>query len=193
MSSQSEWSSESSSDGQPTDPDATLVRGPLPPEPTPPSATSKRAGLIAALVGGALIVLVGAVYLAGYLMAGDKLPKDAEIAGISVGGLSTGAAVEKLQAELGDQAAAPILVTAGDEKAEVSPSAAGLSVDYAASVELAGGGRSLDPRHIWRVLTGGSQTDAVVVTDRAELDAAVAELAKNVDREPKDAKLSVRR
>ena len=65
-------------------------------------------------------------------------------------------------------------MTAGDEKAEVSPSDAGLSVDYAASVELAGGGRSLDPRHIWRVLTGGSQTDAVVVTDQAKLDAAVA-------------------
>ena len=123
-------------------------------------------------------------------MAGDKLPKDAEIAGVAVGGLSTEAAVEKLQAQLGEQAAAPIAVTAGDEKAEVSPSDAGLSVDYAASVELAGGGRSLDPRHIWRVLTGGSQTDAVVVTDQAELDAAVAELAKNVDREPKDAKLS---
>ena len=81
-------------------------------------------------------------------------------------------------------------MTAGDEKAEVSPSDAGLSVDYAASVELAGGGRSLDPRHIWRVLTGGSRTDVVVVTDRAELDAAVAELAKNVDREPKDARLA---
>ncbi|HEY5785797.1 MAG TPA: VanW family protein [Microlunatus sp.] len=181
------WSSE---DGQPTDPDATLVRGPLPPEPTPPSAAGKRAGLIAGLVGGALIVLVGAVYLAGYLMAGDKLPKDAEIAGVSVGGLSTEAATEKLQAELGEQAAAPIAVTAGDEKAEISPAGAGLSVDYAASVELAGGGRSLDPRHIWRVLAGGSQTDAVVVTDQAELDAAVAELAKNVDRKPKDAKLS---
>ena len=135
-------------------------------------------------------MLVGAVYLAGYLMAGDKLPKDAEIAGVAVGGLSTEAAAEKLQAELGEQAAAPIAVTAGDEKAEVSPSDAGLSVDYAASVELAGGGRSLDPRHIWRVLTGGSQTDAVVVTDQAKLDAAVAELAKDVDREPKDAKLS---
>ena len=81
-------------------------------------------------------------------------------------------------------------MTAGDEKAEVSPSDAGLSVDYAASVELAGGGRSLDPRHIWRVLTGGSQTEAVVVTDQAKLDAAVAELAKDVNREPKDAKLS---
>ncbi|HEY5981287.1 MAG TPA: VanW family protein [Microlunatus sp.] len=188
--SQSDWSSASSDDGQPSDPDATLVRGPLPPEPTETSPASKRAGVIAALVGGALVVLVGAVYLVGYLMAGDNLPRDAQVAGVAVGGLSTEAATEKLQAELGESAAAPIAVTAGDEKATVSPSEAGLSIDYAASVELAGGGRSLDPRHIWRVLTGGTQTDAVVVTDQAKLDAAVAELAKNIDREPKDAKLS---
>jgi vancomycin resistance protein YoaR len=200
VSSQSDWSggssddnrppSSSSDDGQPIDPDATLIRGPLPPEPTETSPKSRRAGVLAALIGGALIVLVGAVYLVGYLMAGDKLPKDAEIAGIAVGGLSTEAAVETLQAELGERAAAPIAVTAGDEKAEVSPSDAGLSVDYPASVELAGGGRSLDPRHIWRVLTGGSQTDAVVVTDRAALTTAVADLAKGADREPKDARLS---
>jgi vancomycin resistance protein YoaR len=199
VSSQSDSSGESSddnrpaswsSDGQPHDPDATLVRGPLPPEPAASPAPPRRAGVIAALVGGALIVLVGAVYLGAYLMAGDKLPKDAEIAGVAVGGLSTEAATEKLQARLGEQAAAPIAVTAGEEKAEVSPSEAGLGVDYAASVELAGGGRSLDPRHIWRVLTGGSQTEAVVVTDQAKLDAAVAELAKKVNREPKDAKLS---
>jgi vancomycin resistance protein YoaR len=198
--SQSDWSdgssegtrppSWSSDDGQPHDPDATLIRGPLPPEPTDPPAPRTRAGVIAALVGGALIVLVGAVYLGAYLMAGDKLPKDAQIAGVAVGGLSTEAATEKLRAQLGEQAAAPIAVTAGDEKAEVAPSEAGLGVDYAASVELAGGGRSLDPRHIWRVLTGGSQTEAVVVTDQAKLEAAVAELAKKVNREPKDAELS---
>jgi vancomycin resistance protein YoaR len=123
-------------------------------------------------------------------MAGDKLPKDAEIAGVAVGGLSTQAATDKLQAELGPRATAPIAVTAGSQQAEVSPTEAGLSLDYAASIELAGGGRSLDPRHIWRVLTGGTQTEAVVTTDQAALDASVAALAKTVDREPKDAKLS---
>jgi vancomycin resistance protein YoaR len=182
-----DWSSD---DGQPTDPDATLIRGPLPPDPDQSSARSKRSGVVAALIGGALIVVVGAVYLVGYLMAGDKLPKDAQIAGIAVGGLSTDAAVQKLQTELEPRASAPISVTAGDEKAEVSPADAGLSVDYAASVELAGGGRSLDPRHIWRVLTGGSQTDPVIDIDDASLEAAVAALAKDVNRDPKDAKLS---
>ncbi|HEU5486089.1 MAG TPA: VanW family protein [Microlunatus sp.] len=175
---------------QPTDPDATLVRGPLPPDPAETSATSRRAGVVAAIVAGTVLVLVGAVYLIGYVMAGDKLPREAQIAGVAVGGLSTADATEKLQAELGEHAASPIEVRAGDEKAQVVPAEAGLGVDWAASVELAGGGRSLDPRHIWRVLTGGSQTDPVIVTDADALDAAVAGLATKVDREPKDAKLA---
>ena len=183
-------SSWSSTDDQPIDPDATLVRGPLPPDPAEKSATSKRAGVVAAIVAGGVVALVGVLYLVGYLMAGDKLPKEAQIAGVDVGGLSTAEATQKLQAELGDQATAPIAVTAGDEKGEVSPADAGLSVDWAASVELAGGGRSLDPRHIWRVLTGGSQTDPVIDTDSAKLEAAVAAVAEDIDRKPKNAELA---
>ena len=206
----------------PIDPDATLIRGPLPADPAqspdetqqadpaeqldfaepPPaaaesasaggagsSAGQKRARLLA-IVAGAVVVLVGAVYLIGYLMAGDKLPKDAQIAGIAVGGLTTEQAIQQLQGELGDRATAPISVTAGDQKATVQPADAGLTVDYPASISAAGGGRSLDPRHIWQVLTGGSDTDPVVVTDQQKLTAAVAALAADLDRKPKNAKLA---
>lgn len=188
--SQSEPPSWSSDDDRSTDPDATLIRGPLPPDPAETSPKGRRSGVIAAVVAGAVLVLVGAAYLVGYVVAGDKLPRDAEIAGVPVGGLTTEQATEKLQAELGEVATAPIAVSAGDEKAEVLPSDAGLSVDYAASIEQAGGGRSLDPRHLWQVLNGGSQTDPVVVADADKLDAAVATLAEDLDREPKDATLS---
>ena len=48
-----------------------------------------------------VVVLLGAAYLVGYLLAGDKLPKNAQINGIAVGGLSRTAAVDKLSTELG--------------------------------------------------------------------------------------------
>jgi vancomycin resistance protein YoaR len=180
-----------SADDQPTDPDATLIRGPLPPDPRQTTSGShRRAGVVAAIIAGAIVVLVGAVYLLGYLMAGDRLPKDAQIADVPVGGLSTAEATEKLQSELGERAAAPIAVTAGQQKATVAPDTAGLGVDWTASIELAGGGRSADPRHIWQVLTGGSQTDPVIATDDAKLEAAVAALAKKIDRQPANAKLA---
>ncbi len=140
----------------PIDPDATLIRGPLPADPAqspdetpqadpaeqldfaePPAAAEsasadgagspagQKLARLVAIVAGAVVVLVGAVYLIGYLMAGDKLPKDAQIAGIAVGGLTTEQAIQQLQGELGDRATAPISVTAGDQKATVQPADAG--------------------------------------------------------------------
>ena len=76
----------------------------------------------------------GRRYLVGYLMAGDKLPKNAQISGIAVGGLSRTAAIDKLSTELGRRAAEPIDVTVDGQATEVQPAAAGLTVDYEASV-----------------------------------------------------------
>ena len=186
----------------PIDPDATVIRAPLPPDPDPaaePTTPASSASLVSggkkptrlvAIVAGAIVVLVGAAYLIGYLMAGDKLPKNAQIAGVAVGGLTTEQAAQQLQSKLGERANAPIPVAAGDQRAKVQPAKAGLSVDYAASVSAAGGGRSPDPRHIWQVLTGGSDTDPVVAIDRQQLTAAVAALAADLDRKPKDAELA---
>ena len=55
----------------------------------------------------------------------------------------------------------------------MEPAAAGLTVDYEASVQAAGSGRSFDPRQIFRVLVGGGATSAVIVVDQAKLDTAV--------------------
>ena len=126
-------------------------------------------------------------------MAGDKLPKDAEISGTAVGGLSRAAAIDKLTTELGPRATAPMDVTINDKTTQVQPAEAGLSVDFAASVDAAGGGRSFDPRQILKVLTGGSATTAVVVVDEAKLSAAVQGLAAGSDQPPVDASLAYKK
>jgi vancomycin resistance protein YoaR len=141
-------------------------------------------------VVGTVVVMLGAVYLVSFLMAGDKLPKNAQISGVSVGGLSRSAAVDTLTRELAPRAAQPIEVSVGGKTSQILPPEAGLAVDYAASVDAAGGGRSFDPRKIFRVLTGGSATSAVVVVDEVKLDAAVQDLASKVDQTPRDAALA---
>lgn len=83
-----------------------------------------------------VVVLLGGLYLVGYLLAGDNLPKDAEVSGVAVGGSSREAAIAKLTSELGPRAAKPIEVTVNGKPAEVDPAAAGLEVDYAKSVDL---------------------------------------------------------
>jgi vancomycin resistance protein YoaR len=137
-----------------------------------------------------VVVLLGAAYLVGYLLAGDKLPRNAQINGIAVGGLSRAAAVDKLSTELGPRAAEPINVTVDGQTSDVQPAAAGLTVDYQASVQAAGSGRSFDPRTIFRVLVGGGATSAVIVVDQAKLDVAVQGLAATFDQPAADATLT---
>ena len=143
------------------------------------------------LVLGVLAVLVLGLYAVGYLVAGERLPRNAVISGVDVGGLSTAEAGERLTAELGPRAAAPMELRAGEQKTELDPAKAGLRLDVDASLDAAGG-RSLDPRAIWRVLTGGTATEAVADVDPQALDAAVAAAAEDLDREPADARLSYR-
>jgi vancomycin resistance protein YoaR len=143
--------------------------------------------LVAAIVGGVL-VLLGILYVAGYLVAGDKVPRKAQISGVAVGGLSRSEAIQRLSMELGARAAEPLTVTVEEKDAQLTPADAGLAVDYAASVEAAGGGKSLNPVHILKTLTGGSPIDAVVVVDQAKLQAAVGQLAtKTFNHDPVDA------
>jgi vancomycin resistance protein YoaR len=142
---------------------------------------------------GTILVLVVVVYLLAYLVAGDKMPKNAQISGIAVGGLTRAAAIDKLSTELGPRATAPMDLTINDKTTQIRPAEAGLSVDYAASIDAAGGGRSLDPRQIFKVLTGGAASDPVVVVDDAKLTAAVQQLAAASDRPPVDASLAYRK
>ena len=133
-------------------------------------------------IAGAVLLLFGALYLVGILVAGDKLPRDAEISGVTVGGLPRAEAVERLRTELGPRSTQPVTVTANGKSAELAPEVAGLSVDYDASVRAAGGGRSYDPRDILQVLTGGESTAAVPAVDEAMLSAAVETAATTLDR-----------
>ena len=145
--------------------------------------------MLLAVLGG-LVGVAAMLYAVAYVAAGDKLPERAEIAGVDVGGLDRAAAVDKLTRELKPREAAAIPVVVAGVPDRIRPNDAGLRVDYGRSVDLAGGGRSLDPRHLARVLTGGASSRAVVLVDEERLRVAVQKLAKRVDQEAVDARLS---
>lgn len=158
-------------------------------------ATSDRKSLsrptkIGLAVVGGLVVVLGGAYLAGYALAGDNLPRNAEISGVKVGGLSTAAAEAALRAELAPKAEAALTVSAVSQSVTTTGTAAGLGIDYPASIAQAGGGRSLNPIVIAEVLFGGRSQRAVVTVDQTKLDAVVASLATKAEVAPVDAKLA---
>jgi vancomycin resistance protein YoaR len=144
------------------------------------------------IVGGAL-VLAGGAYAAGYALAGENTPRNASVSGVPIGGLTSDAAVAKLQFELEPRLTRPLTVTAGAERLTTTAAELGLGVDYSASVAGAGAGRSWHPAHIVTVLTGGGDQPAVVTRDAATLTAAVAALAERADTVPVNAALTVRK
>ena len=65
------------------------------------------------LIGGGvgLVVLLGGCYVAAHFAAGDKVPTNASVAGVAIGGLSPADAEAKLRSELAEHHAQPITLS----------------------------------------------------------------------------------
>jgi len=133
-----------------------------------------------------LVLIFGGVYVAGYLLTNDRVPRGTTVSGIDIGGQTAKAARATLSAGLAERRGEPIRVTAFGQRGRVNPEQAGLDVDIRASVKQAGAGRSWDPTRIWDSLTDGDSFDAVVTVDDDKLAEAVAAFAREVDSPARD-------
>ncbi|WP_232679756.1 VanW family protein [Nocardioides sp. R-C-SC26] len=143
-------------------------------------------GVVVLVVVLVLAVLVGGGWAAAYAGAGDKLPRGASIAGVDVGGLTPAGAENTLRDGLAERIERPLEVTVDGSTESFDPALAGLAIDYAASVEAAGGGRSWSPARLWEYYTGGDDMDAVVEIDEEEMEAALSALEGSLGTPAKD-------
>ncbi|MGH3443846.1 MAG: hypothetical protein ACRDPB_00590 [Nocardioidaceae bacterium] len=154
----------------------------------PPDAyrTSDRRVIPWLLVG--LLVIFGGVYVAGYVLTSDRLPRGTTVAGVPLGGLTEPDAELRLSGALADRETAPITLTANGTSGQVLPVDTGLTVDILGSVAQAGASHSWRPAQMWRVFTGGTGTSypAVVRVDTSRLSAALAKFASHADESAHD-------
>lgn len=153
----------------------------------------REGGRVVVLLLVGLLILVGGGYAAAYAGAADNLPRGTTISGVHVGGMTPDEARAELEAELSERVDEPIPVTIDGERSSVTPRQAGLSVDYAASVEAAGAGRSWDPARLWDYYTGGDDLDAVVTVDEARMTATVERLVADAGVLPRDGAIRFKR
>jgi vancomycin resistance protein YoaR len=149
--------------------------------PTDPDSVDRRKVLLA--VGGVAGLLV-AIYLAGLLFLGGKVPSGTQVANVDIGGLSTEEAQQRLESELSDSAQEPIRLTWKHQTFEIDPKQAGISLDIEATVDKAGGGGAWNPAHMVDVLFGGDEVDPVLEVDQKALDAELAGVAEELNVEP---------
>jgi vancomycin resistance protein YoaR len=148
----------------------------------------RRIALIGAVgIGG----LVAAGYVATAASAGDDLPPGSRVAGVPLGGLSPAAAQTRLERALTDRAGLALPVAArlpgnGLVPGRLTPAAAGLRVDAAASVRPLRR-NNWNPVVRWQALLGTTRNaEPVVRIDRPALAAALVPLERTLPRGPRE-------
>lgn len=134
-----------------------------------------------------LVVLLVGSYAATVALAGDDMPTGTRVAGVALGGLSTEQAEERLRTELLPRSRQPVELRVDGRAFRLDPADAGLSIDVEATVSRAHGGSRVDPRRLWRDLTGTvGPVEPVVQVDQDALIAAVRGVAARADRSPRE-------
>ena len=145
-------------------------------------AADKSGGRVVLWLLLGLGLLIGGAYVGAHYAAADKVARGTTVSGVSIGGHPQAEAAERLQAGLADRVSGPIEATIDGKPVSVDPTAAGIAVDYEASVAEAGGERSWDPVRLWNYFTGGQEFEAEVTVDDAAFATALAGLDEAVRR-----------
>ena len=143
-----------------------------------------RLGLRRSLVAAGIAVgALGAAYVVDLLLSSGDVPRGVTVAGVDVGGLDKAAAESKLRGELDPRLGHALTLKVGDATENLDPSAAGLHLDWAATVSRAGS-QPLNP--ITRIASFFTSREVGVATrtDDAALSAAMDALRTKTNREP---------
>jgi hypothetical protein len=129
------------------------------------------------LLGVAAVVLLVVAYGAGLLLNHSDVPKGTTVLGVDIGGGTKEQAVQKLETAFGEWATAPLQLSVGGKKEELSPDKAGLSLDAQETVRAAAGA-DYNPVSVIGSLFGGERVaQPVILVDEEKLSVALTDLA----------------
>ncbi|MGA8987958.1 VanW family protein [Aeromicrobium sp.] len=137
-----------------------------------------------------LAVLVGALYVGGYFLTGTRMPANATIGGVDVGGVSPSAARAAVDKALTPNEDRPVILEQGKKEFTISPKKVGLALDVDRSVSEAGGQRSWNPVDMIGLFVGDHSTDPALDVDEAKLQSAIGTIGEAVNREVVEAQIT---
>ena len=137
-----------------------------------------------------VLAVLAAAYVVAAVLLRDTVPQGTTIEGVPAG--DTVSQATKTTRELAAvAAAAPVVLTAGDNSTTIDAPTAGLTIDVDATVAAAGG-FTLDPTVLWNRLRGEGTDHAVVVAvDEAAFTEAVNGAADALDSNMADASVTI--
>ncbi len=138
-----------------------------------------RGGVIAGIAAGLLALL----YIGDIAFTSGQVPRGTVVADVEIGGMQPAAAEKKLRERVGPTLENPVRLEAGDSKTAILPQKAGLTMDWAATIDKAGT-QSWNP--FTRISSLFTTQDVTPVShgDRAQVTAALEEAKPQLDRAP---------
>lgn len=172
------------SEGERTEVLPVVMPGDVPPDPVPEPSRRfarprlRRAGWVAGGVFGVLLV----AYLIDLLTSQGSVPRGVTVAGVDVGGLDRPVAERELRSQIEPRLTQPLTVTAGAARSTLSPTLAGLRLDWSATLDQAGD----QPVNPFIRLSSFFTSREIGVVSHAEadkLDPALEDLRGRVDHD----------
>jgi vancomycin resistance protein YoaR len=145
------------------------------------TAVSKRHWRIPAAVLGALVL----AYLVDLAVTRGDIARGVQVSGVALGGLSQSAAQQTLIAELTPDLARNVPIRAGQIGTSLAPSAAGLQVDWSATIDAAAR-QPLNPFTRLASFFVDRDVEVVTVADESRLGDALDGINTLVRKEPTD-------
>ncbi|HEY8788025.1 MAG TPA: VanW family protein [Actinopolymorphaceae bacterium] len=133
---------------------------------------------------GAAVVVLATVYVIAAFATAGRLPREASVAGVDVGGKTPAAARTLTVAAFAERLNAPVHLSAGTATLDTTLAQAGVGFDAGAT--LSRSGRLFDPARIGHVIFGHDEIEPAFVLDSRVLDATLAPLAVRAEVEPVD-------
>ena len=149
-----------------------------------------RGRLAAIIAGSVLLALVVVVYLFDLLSTGGEIDRHTTVAGVEVGGMTPEQATAALTEQAVPDYNQPMTIDVHGVPTTITPAAAGLSADVAATVEAVGT-RSANP--FVRLTSYFTSTDVPlsVQVDEAALTAFLTSVATATDLQPVEGEVAV--
>ena len=142
-------------------------------------------------------VLVGLILIAGIAYAWDvmanqhKVPRATSVGGVDISRMERTAAVEKLEQELGDVAAQPVDIRAGEKSSQLIPQDSGLSLNYQKAVDGIPDA-SLNPfSRLYSFIKPTQEIPVAVDIDENQLSGQLERVGNELKIEPEDGNLEL--
>jgi len=158
--------------------------------PKPRKFGGRSTGWLAAVVAGAVLVVLALVYLIDLLSTSGELERNTTIAGVEVGGLSPDQATTALTEQALPAYSQQVTVDVHGEPTSVDPPAAGLTPDVSTTIQQAGL-RSVNPFVRLTSYFRSPELPLSVQVDRAALDSFLGGVAASTDLAPIEGEVAI--